>query len=333
MKSLLLLPFSLLVLASSAQVTLTSAQHGWVPGDVFNYTPCDSVGVNPGPSGTGQTWNFSGLNINGTPATSTYVSPGSTTYGSNFPTSTVALGSTASGYYYFQASSTGINIVGLGTPGYIMTYSDPDEYFIFPFSYGNTNYDTHAASYTISTVTGTRGGSTDLNADGSGTLILASGSYPVLRLKTTLETRDSLLTSGVNTYTTVYAWYSANQKFPLLQIQMTSQVSGSGTNNMKAVFVNSNVVGINDEAPEIFANVFPNPADNEINISAEMPHAGIVYLEIMDGCGRVAFVSNAGDQPAGSFSKQLDISSLAPGIYTLRLVAGDAVMVRKIAIR
>lgn len=332
MRKLLLFPAILIGITAPAQVTLTSAVHGWLPGDNYNYTPCDTVGINPGPSGTGQTWNFAALNVNGTPATSTYVAPSSTPYAASFPTSTVANGASGS-YYFYQANAGGISIVGLGTPSYIMTYSNTDQLMSFPFAYGNSFSDTHAASYTIASYTGTRGGSTTVNADGSGTLVLPSGSYAVLRLKTIQVDNDSLLTTGINTTSTVYSWFSATQKFPLMQIQFISQDNGSSTTYTKVVYVNSNVVGMETHSLLTGMNLFPNPASGDLNVSAMLDQPSTVSIELFDLSGRIVLQEGYDVQPAGEFKTVLNVADFAPGMYSLRIRAGESESVQKVNVR
>ncbi len=332
MRKLLLFPAMLIGVAASAQVTLTSAVHGWNPGDSYNYTPCDTVGVNPGPSGTGQTWNFSTLNVNGTPATSSYVAPSSTPYAASFPTSTVANGASGN-YYFYQGNATGIFIVGLGTPSYIMTYSNTDQLMSFPFAYGNSFSDTHAASYTFASYTGTRSGSTTVNADGAGTLVLPSGSYATVRLKTIQVDNDSLLTTGVNTTSTVYSWFSATQKFPLMQIQFISQTNGMSVTNTKVVYVNSNVVGVNTISMLTGLELFPNPASDALNVVATLEQASAVTITLVDISGRTVLAQSYDVQPAGEFRTALNVADLAPGMYSLLIRAGGSESVQKVSVR
>lgn len=332
MKKQLLLPALLLSFGLSAQVTLTYAVHGWQPGDNYNFVPCDTVGVNPGSSGTGQTWNFSTLNENGTPSTSSYVSPGSTPYSSSFPTATCANGASSS-YYFYTTNSGGISIVGLGTAAYIMTYSNPDQLITFPFAYGNSSNDTHAASYTVSSFTGTRGGYTNVTADGSGTLVLPSGSYNVLRTKWIQQDRDSFAGSGFITTSTIYSWYSANQKFPLMQIQFMSQVSSSGTTNSKVVYVNSAVAGVENSTLLSGLNCFPNPAQNELHINASLAAASDVTIELTDLSGRLVYSSDEGRQPEGELNRVIDLSGMSSGLYLLSIHTGESVTTQRVAVQ
>lgn len=331
MRKTLLSVFSALALTASAQVTLTFPVHGWIPGDVQNTNSVDTVGINPGPGGTGQTWNFSSLVIGASGSTS-IVAPSSTPYGSSFPTATCAI-SSPSGVYYYKSNAAGLSVVGLGTQSYIMQYSNIDEMIIYPFAYGNSSMETHTAAYTISSFTGTRGGFTNTTADGSGTLILPSGSYNVIRVRTDQEDRDSLGASGFITNSTTYAYYSANQKFPLFQIVFLSINSGSNIQNIKSVSINSAVVGISEENQLSAFNCFPNPASEQLNITAELMQANDVQVELTDLAGRVILTEQYGQQTAGTFTRTLNVANLPAGLYTLRVMSGTSVSQRKISIQ
>src|SRR6185436_4653666 len=74
----------------SAQVTLTYPTHGIVVGDVSTVFDVNPTGVNLGSPGTGQTWNFSTINIYTNFETDTFLDPSTTPYAANFPTSNLA---------------------------------------------------------------------------------------------------------------------------------------------------------------------------------------------------------------------------------------------------
>jgi hypothetical protein len=62
-----------------------------------------------------------------------------------------------------------------------------------------------------------------------------------------------------------------------------------------------------EEETSFSSSIFPNPATNDINLKLyETPER----VEILDLNGRVVFVSN--------FQKQIDVTSLPAGLYTIR---------------
>jgi hypothetical protein len=80
--------------------------------------------------------------------------------------------------------------------------------------------------------------------------------------------------------------------------------------------ISDNIVGINTVS-DIAVNVYPNPANNIINVEGE----GIQNVQILDINGRTVMNANAGS---------IDISRLANGIYFVRAIATEGVSTVKI---
>ncbi len=77
-------------------------------------------------------------------------------------------------------------------------------------------------------------------------------------------------------------------------------------------------------------SVFPNPFGNELNISLSLNEGRNVSVELVDIAGRVVSSSNAGLLSAGSQSLSLNTAGVAPGIYLVRVKAGDQTFTRKV---
>ena len=65
-------------------------------------------------------------------------------------------------------------------------------------------------------------------------------------------------------------------------------------------------------------DTYPNPARSLVTITADLPSAGTVTLQLLDALGRLVQQRSL-VAPAGAFSQALDVSPLAPGLYVLRL--------------
>ena len=63
---------------------------------------------------------------------------------------------------------------------------------------------------------------------------------------------------------------------------------------------------------------YPNPATEVLNVTADLPTAGAVRVELFDGLGRAVRRQTLA-APAGPLRQQLDLRGLAPGLYVLRL--------------
>ncbi len=69
-------------------------------------------------------------------------------------------------------------------------------------------------------------------------------------------------------------------------------------------------------------HIFPNPTDALLNISFQADSPKEMVLKIVDGQGKTIFVENLGTV-AQEFSRMLDVTHLAPGVYMLSLESAD----------
>jgi hypothetical protein len=73
--------------------------------------------------------------------------------------------------------------------------------------------------------------------------------------------------------------------------------------------------------PQAAWQAYPNPADEALTITAELPQAGTVRLELLDVLGRP--VQQQMLSTSGSLRYTLDLRGTAPGFYVLRLALPD----------
>ena len=120
--------------------------------------------------------------------------------------------------------------IGLSSSGFDLpvTYDDIDEFFPLPFSYGETFSSSGSFALDLTGILGYWLNQTrEVTADGWGTLILPSGSYDVLRVKTELVANDSILIEQlgepfvIERIQTIYQWWGEGMGFPLLEITTT----------------------------------------------------------------------------------------------------------------
>ncbi len=76
-----------------------------------------------------------------------------------------------------------------------------------------------------------------------------------------------------------------------------------------AVFVPAGTVGINEAHSKVPFNVFPNPAENYINIETT---ADVKSIELFDHTGKVVMYNKA-------YQSRLDVSTMDTGMYFLRI--------------
>jgi subtilisin-like proprotein convertase family protein len=77
--------------------------------------------------------------------------------------------------------------------------------------------------------------------------------------------------------------------------------------------------------------IYPNPANNEINIKISTPSSDAVRVKIFDLQGRL-IKENRYDAMARGFSKRVDVSSLSSGIYLMKISQGDKSGTKKLLI-
>jgi len=82
-----------------------------------------------------------------------------------------------------------------------------------------------------------------------------------------------------------------------------------------------------------FAGVSPNPAVSVARAMFDLPHAGLVELELYDASGRFETKVLSGRLAVGSYRVRIDAGRLATGVYWLKLRAGDFVATRKLVVQ
>lgn len=79
-------------------------------------------------------------------------------------------------------------------------------------------------------------------------------------------------------------------------------------------------------------NCFPNPANVNTTLSFEMNVAGDVTIEVYDVLGNLVSMSSEGNLAPGQYQRSISTENLAPGIYFVSLVCGDAKISRRISV-
>jgi len=79
--------------------------------------------------------------------------------------------------------------------------------------------------------------------------------------------------------------------------------------------------------------VAPNPAASAARIRFALDAATVTTVTLHDALGRMASRLDAGALPAGAHEREIDVSSLAPGVYVLRLQAGARTVSRRLTVR
>lgn len=341
-KQLLLLFASVLSLTTKSQIiTITQAQ---MPssGDTCRYSNASlsSVGDYTA-TGTNFNWNFSALDSTGQgmrkfePATSTpYVFFGSG-YGEKIADSIGFSTYTFKNIYnFYKKTSTKCYVDGLGMTfsGFPIPnfYSDKDELYMFPLTYGNPKDSTTFKFKTLSTGTTiptySKEGYRITEVDGWGTITTPYGTAACLRILTTQYSQDSIkgtvfgfpLNIGFPNYARSYQWLTLGEKIPYLEVSGT--VIGGNFNPTQARYRDKlrSFVGIKEESISLIISVFPNPSTGQLNIITPK-NDNSIKAELIDVQGKIVLSHDLTNNSNIVNQHQLDVSSLAKGLYILNL--------------
>ena len=123
--------------------------------------------------------------------------------------------------------------------------------------------------------------------------------------------------SKINNYSFVDKENFANAYYRLRQVDFDGKFEYS-----PAIFSNCN------ETKEINLIVYPNPVSDYLNVMVENWKSEKIYWEIVNNTGQVVIKGNF--KPADSyFVEQINMSELKPGMYVVRFIDDDNLIIRK----
>ena len=241
-------------------------------------------------------------------------------------------------FYYnttndYHQSGFGALVNGVPVP---TPYTPHDIIYRYPVEFGNM--DSSASGYEVS-LPNLLYYSVDKNrineVDGWGSLITPSGTYNVLRVKTTIYEHDSVFLDtlgfgyGFDLPVQVeYKWLGQGEGVPLLQV---NEVGGTVTS---VVYKGLNLLGTSSLAKKNFEfSIFPNPVADHLFLNFQMQKPGDVEITITGITGNVVTsmvkkIANAGDQ---RFLIDLP-SGIEAGTYQVKVTADNSSAVKSFII-
>lgn len=326
MKKILLSLSVLCGIAATAQ-TLNQGNHSYVAGDVYSTIPCTTVGITPGSTGAGATWNYSSATTN-TAAMVNYAA--STNTNTGYPSADVLVNGGAGNTSYYKSSTTDLKYYGgdmtINGTTVTLVYSNAAVYAVYPMSLSSSNNGAISGSAVVLGNPATFSGQCNILADATGTLTLPSGlTYSnTIRIVTSQTiTTSALPFVGVATITMQnYDYYDPSTalafKAPLFSISNSTLSSGAGTSAQTFVNVlKDNNVGINEKTKNVTeVSVFPNPATSVVNFNTSSKDAAKVI--VYDVTGKVIAT-----QVLENGKAQLNISTLTAGIYVYTVIGNN----------
>jgi len=281
-------------LAANAQ--LTQANHAYVGGEMFMTYQCDSLGITAGASGAGATWNYASITTHSSMSVGYSVTVNTNT---SYPMPGLALSSTANNSSYYTSNPTdtkywGGNIL-VGSIGATLTYTSGAFTAVYPMNLNTTTVAAIGGSISVPALSqnGTFNGNAGALADGTGTLVLPTGTHTnVVRVVTTQTINFTTpLANGTVTQKN-WDYYAVGTKNSLFTITASTVVTSlAPTPSSQTVVTRSapSTVGVKEnKANAISLSVFPNPSSTDITLSTASNKANTV--EVTDVTGKMISV-------------------------------------------
>ena len=96
---------------------------------------------------------------------------------------------------------------------------------------------------------------------------------------------------------------------------------------------NNTNVGIELTQKMESVNIYPNPAQNNVNINMELIASSNVKVEVYNVSGQLVATENFGELTSGNHTLNFNTEALVDGVYTMKVVANDNVKVSSLVIK
>ena len=353
-KNLLLIAVTCLSISAKSQISITSANMP-VSGDTCRYSNASLSSVGDyTTTGANHTWDFSTLDSTGQ-GLRKFVPSSSTPYSFYFfppkygektldsvPIPAIPVGGLTLSIkniysFYKKNGTTSFNAEGLGLTmsgipiGTTAQGNDDDELYFFPLNYANRDSSTfNFSTPTFSAIPFTykKHGYRITEVDGWGTITTPYGTEACLRVVTTQYSIDTIkitasqlpfpIKFGFQNYARSYQWLTLTEKIPYLEV--SGNVVGGNFTATQARYrdILRSWVGIKEDNISLAVSVFPNPSTHQITIIT--PKNGeAIKAELLDMQGKIVVSSSLDNNSNIMNQHQLDVSSLAKGLYILNL--------------
>lgn len=229
----------------------------------------------------------------------------------------------------FNAEGLGVTISGIPV-GATPVNLNSDELYMFPLNYldhDSSTFSFSTPSFSTIPFIYKKHGYRITDVDGYGTITTPYGTDTCLRVVTTQYAIDTLIINSLPApynkisypnYYRSYQWLTLSEKIPFLEISGnlvtgTFNPSQARYRDTKRIFV-----GINEEVLNLALSVFPNPSTHELTVVSPKLE-GTIKAEIIDIHGKLVFEKILDNNSLLVNQHQLNVSSLAKGLYILNL--------------
>ncbi len=140
-----------------------------------------------------------------------------------------------------------------------------------------------------------------------------------------------------------YTW-STGETTPTINVDASQLSVGNHTYWLRCEYTSSGCVasdtvivtvmegvGVNELETTKAINIYPNPANNNFNITGEFVNQGNVSVSLTDINGKIISINNLGKTSV--INEKIDVSDLDKGMYFVKIVYNDKVAIYKLSIR
>lgn len=229
----------------------------------------------------------------------------------------------------FSTRGLGFSVQGLPLPA---NYTDEDEIYHFPLSYGRRDSTTFAFAASLPTLGDYKNsGWRRTEVDGWGNIQTPYGDFACLRLKSTVFTRDSLSIQGFNLglppRTTVeYKWLAKEEKIPILEITGTQLLNTFTPTSVRYRDRQPALVPAAQTGDPLALQLYPVPANDKLFLRIH-PNNPLQRVMIFDSFGKMVFDQNS--FPTGG----MDLTYLTDGVYIAHLITEKLTLSRRFMVQ
>lgn len=336
-------------LVAVTQISITTTDMP-VANTIYKYNWANEfTTVDPELTGPAYTWNFSYFTASSQDA-DTFLSVSSTPFAYQFYFNNIILYPDWKASYALKGQDFQLGNIGVNN---VMNYfkNDPSDYknvgfgatinsipisvrnnpidyiYRFPMNYGDSDSSISKFGFNVPSIGYFGASQKRVNiVDGWGTLILPNDTFEVLRIKSIIQTDDTIYIDSVSFGMTIpqptkmeYKWLANGQGVPVAQVNANLIFNNVVVNSARYCDLNS--TGI-DQHKNGMGNVviYPNPSGDILKIVFEAGSFDFMgrYLEVCDITGNSLFSKKITGK-----TEQLSVEQLSNGIYFLH-IAGDS---------
>ncbi|MDO8999085.1 MAG: T9SS type A sorting domain-containing protein [Bacteroidota bacterium] len=317
----------------NAQLSLTKALNEPGVGDVNTRQYYDSTTAVPKAVGAGQSWSFLSLVSSTLVESSTYTTVASTPSSAAFPGATLAEDQGNGDFTMLKMTPSTYEIVGIQSPGFALNFTNTAVFVTWPVNFGSNSTDQFSGSTTAGTTFVSFTGTINVNASGTGTVVMPGG-LTLTNCLQVVNTLSFVIAQGTYTQATIqkeYSYFHSSNKFPVLSIIYESSTSGTVVTTSFDAKVNSAVVaGLSSHEINNNLLVFPNPSSDYINIKLDNSANKDVSVSLTNLLGQEVKKEFLGKE--NSINSKLNVTGLPKGIYIMNLSIGNTISTKKIVV-